>query len=419
MWQDKAIELWRQNYTWSDIIIQLSAEYPKESFSKDKVRSPIRRLPEYQARQQTEINVVQPHRKVIMINKDGSRESDTIIQGNEQQMSDADFLLTSHGFNPDQWVLVWAKNSVYNVQRKGGMVDTFYSSRITVQPNKGITEKDTLAHFIEKAEKYSPVQPRTVKQSSENILVINIADVHLGQLSWGEETGENYDYKIATARFKELIHDIIAKSPHKQYGKIYFISGNDFFNTDTVTNTTTAGTQQTNDVRHQKMFDKGCDLLIWAVDALRSAFPQSPIETLLVPGNHDTMMSYHAAKVMYAWFKNDKTVTIDISPKLHKGFAYGATALLFTHGQNELKNLEWAYTEFRNLIGSTRCTEIHVGHKHRIKVEEKNGAIIRSNPTPAALDNWSYAQGYGAVAQTISRVYSKTGLDYEIYSRVK
>jgi hypothetical protein len=358
--------------------------------------------------------------KEIIMNKDGTQTSERWVQVyNEEQLKDNEFLLNLHGYDPDEWIVEWAKSTIWQNYSNAEGVTDLYASKITVRRRTGINEKEVFEHFIEQAEKYSPVSPRVIERSGQNMLTINVCDLHVGQLSWGVETGENYDYKIATDRFKDLISDAIAKSPYKDYEKILFVKGNDFFNSDNMQGSTTKGTQQTNDVRPQKMFDKGVDLWVWAVDALRTAFPHSPIETELVPGNHDRLTSYYAAKYLYAWFRKDPSVIIDISPKLHKGLEYGSTALLFTHGEHELKNLDWVYTEFRHLIGSTKTTEIHAGHQHRIKVEEKNGAIIRVNSSPAANGQYSYGEGYNSIAQIISRVYSKeAGLEYEIYSRV-
>ena len=175
VWRERAVELWKEGKSWGDIVKILSEEFPDIAFDKDKVRDPIRKSPDYKARQDTEINVVLPHRKTIMLNRDGSHEAECIIAGTEKQMNNKDYLLKAHGFDPpDEWELLYAKNSVYNVQIKGGSTDTYYASKITVRPAKGITEKDVLEHFIEKAEKYSPVQPRTIKQSGENMFVLNV-----------------------------------------------------------------------------------------------------------------------------------------------------------------------------------------------------------------------------------------------------
>lgn len=355
------------------------------------------------------------NRETITINSDGTT-SEKIIRGSATQMRDADFLLKEHGFD-GAWEIVSARSSIWDAHTAEGP-EQFYSSRITVKPSGRVNVDKLLGRFIAKAQAYSPVKPRKTSPGNDNIFIINISDLHLGQLSWGKESGDNYDCKIAAEKFRNLISDACGKSPYKAYDRVVFIMGNDFFNSDTVENTTTKGTHQSNDVRWQKMFDMGCDLLVEGVEMLRAWFPNTPVETLLVPGNHEETTIYHACKYLWAWYRNDRSVTIDTSPRLHKGLSYGSTALLFTHGERELKNLDWVYTEFRDLIGETKTTEIHAGHQHRIKVEEKNGALIRVNPTPAALNAWSYSQGYGSTAQTISRIYNKEeGLVYEIYSR--
>ena len=383
--------------------------------TRDKLRKYLE-----EQRNSLKVDLSKKKPKEITLNKNGTQTSETWVEVyNEEQLKDELFLLRLHGYDPNKWTVEWAKSTIWqNYSNAKGTTD-LYANKITVKRKQGLVEEDVLEHFIKQAEGYSPVKLRTIEQSGENILLINIVDPHLGQLSWHEESGENYDYKIAVERFKTIILDVIAKSPYDGYDTIYFVTGNDFFNSDTPTGTTTAGTQQTNDVRPEKMFNKGCDLLVWTIDALRTAYPCSAIETILVSGNHDKVTMYHAAKYLYAWFRNDTTVKIDISPMLHKGVRYGKTALLFTHGESELKNLDWVYSEFRHLIGDTQETEIHAGHKHRIKVEEKNGALIRSNPSPVALGGWSYKQGYNSVSRAISRVYSKkNGLEYEIYSSV-
>ena len=396
-WQERA-DVLRDNLSQENLYKVLKKDYP--DMTREQMRVHLKKHVS--------------NKETISIGADGTT-SEKVIKGSADQMRKADFLLKEHGFD-DGWELVNARSSIWDAQTADGK-DTFFSSRITVKPRVEISETEMLSYFKMQAPKYSPVKPRTIVSKRGNMLVVNIVDLHIGQLSWGAESGENYDYKIATQRFKSIIEDVIAKSPYKDYEKIYFVIGNDFFNSDTPAGTTTAGTPQTNDVRPQKMFKKGIDLLVWGIDALRTAFQNSPIETLLVPGNHDTLTSYYAAEYVCAWFRNDMTVTVDISPAKHKGFSHGDTALLFTHGQTELKNLEWVYTEFRHLIGSTKTTEIHAGHMHRIKVEERNGALIRVNPTPAALDAWSYGKGYGSTSQTITRVYSKKGIEYELYSR--
>jgi hypothetical protein len=351
----------------------------------------------------------------------GEWESEADAIPVDTDMTDEKYLLAIHGFkHPEDWEIAWVKNSIYNVQIKGGAVDTFYASKVTVKPRTSPDPEQMLRHFMEMSERYSPVQPRELIYNKDGkLLLIDITDLHLGQLSWGAETGENYDHKIAVECMKKLINDIIAKSAVYTYDKIVFVIGNDFFNIDNIQSTTTKGTQQFNDVRWQKMFDVGCDVLVWGVEALRQAFPNSELEIIRVDGNHEKISIHAAVKYLAAFFRKDETVGIDTSPRAHKGFAFGNTALLFTHGQNELKNLDWVYTEFRHLIGCTKWTEIHAGHKHCLRVEEKNGAMIYRNPAATAASNYTYENGWNSVRQAVTRIYDKDdGLIHEIYSKV-
>ena len=63
-------------------------------------------------------------------------------------------------------------------------------------------------------------------------------------MCWSGETGEDYDIKIATRRFKQAIEKAIQRASGNDFNRILFIVGNDFFNSDTKDNTTTSGTAQ-------------------------------------------------------------------------------------------------------------------------------------------------------------------------------
>lgn len=414
-WKKTALELWKRKKSWNEIHQQVNKDH-NLNLSWDKVRDYLRKTKEYKKNQ--EKTSQKNYKETVEKLKDGTIKHEKDLWLTSEQANDENYILKAHGYNPAKFELINFRHSSWDAQTKGGGKTKLYSSKITVKPTSKIDPKELLKDFIKEAAKYSPVKPRKIKQSVTNALIINVTDLHGGQLSWGEESGKNYDYKIVKKNLEHIVNDVITKSPYTEYEKIYFIIGNDLFNSDNYQGSTTKGTPQTNDIRPQKMFNKIKHMMLWCIDVLRAAFPTSPIETLLVPGNHDKLTSYYLAEVMNAWFRNDNTVKVDISPKLHKGIAYGDTALLFTHGEKELKNLDWVYTEFRHLIGQTKVTEIHAGHIHRIKVEEKNGAIIKHNPAAAYLNSWSYGEGYGAISQAISRVYSRQGLEHEFYSRV-
>ena len=64
----------------------------------------------------------------------------------------------------------------------------------------------------------------------------------------------------------EVIYDVVERAKGIEFEQIVFPIGNDFFKYDTINGETTRGTAQSNDSRWQKMYLKGNELLIKAID---------------------------------------------------------------------------------------------------------------------------------------------------------
>lgn len=166
-----------------------------------------------------------------------------------------------------------------------------------------------LAHQFDYDGPKVPFRPRT---SSGLMLEVPIVDLHLAKLSWEPETGENYDSKIAEKRFMGVIYDVVERAQKYEFEQIVFPIGNDFFNYDDLTGSTTKGTPQDNDSRWQKLFLKGTELLVKAIDLLAQL---APVRVFQIPGNHDTTVSWYAVCYLQAWFKNHSDVKIDTNPE--------------------------------------------------------------------------------------------------------
>lgn len=66
----------------------------------------------------------------IVINKDGSTTSSTTMQMTEEQAKDPEFVLRAHGFNPDDWDIVSARNNFWQQNsQENGLID-LYSLRL-------------------------------------------------------------------------------------------------------------------------------------------------------------------------------------------------------------------------------------------------------------------------------------------------
>ena len=248
---------------------------------------------------------------------------------------------------------------------------------------------------------------QSLTQREKNLLEISIFDLHIGKLAWGGETFENYDVKIARQRFLESIKTLLQHASGFNYERILFPVGNDFFNSDTMENTTTKGTPQDEDLRWQKTFKVGVRLLVDAINMLKQT--GVPVDVVVIPGNHDFERSYYMGSYLEAWFNSDPTVTINNHASPRKYYHYGNLLLGLTHGGEEregaLPLLMATDIESKPLWSKTKFHEWHLGHIHRKRtmkydinksrpLNEDQGVTIRYLSSLTGTEEWHHKKGF-------------------------
>lgn len=276
---------------------------------------------------------------------------------------------------------------------------------------KFVQEKAIGELFKEMIGDYNPptfYSESVVDNGSDNIFEITLFDLHLGKLAWGGETGENYDTKIAKSRYLKTISDLINHSKGFEYSKILFPIGSDFFNSDTILNTTTQGTPQDEDLRWQKTFDVGTRLLVDAIYLLRST--GKPVDVVVIPGNHDFQRSYYLGAFLSAWFNDDTNVNINNGASPRKYYRFGKVLLGYTHGSEEkeasLPLLMATDLESKVHWTDTDYHEWHVGHIHRKRdvkftvldksrmTNEDLGVTVRYLSSLTGTEEWHHKKGF-------------------------
>lgn len=272
--------------------------------------------------------------------------------------------------------------------------------------------KEELLDFILKNTPKQSQQLNIKPTSGGHLLEISLPDVHFGKLSWREETGEDYDLKIAKKAYDNAINALLSTVDLSLVSRILFPIGNDMIHIDNPNNTTTAGTPQDVDSRFRKILVTVKDLLISTIDKLKTI---APVDVIVVPGNHDTFSIASIAMVLEAYYLNDSLVDIDNSPKLRKYYQFHNVGLMFTHGDKEKHaDLPLIFaTEEPKLWADTYFREIHLGHLHKTKrtnyvsVDTFVGAQVCILPSLSATDYWHFSKGYGSLKQGKAFLYSK------------
>lgn len=346
--------------------------------------------------------------------------ADRLFTREPQSLEDVEIM-----YNIDKTIWFCDKFTVSNwdiTSTKAGKTATNYAVKATFKRRTdAINYEELVEKFIKDTNNYKPNHKSYKYNITHNSKMLEIAlyDVHFGKLAWGLETGSDYDHKIAKKIFIDIINDIILRTEHINYEKIVFVVGQDFFNFDTVSGTTTKGTATDNDLRWQKLFTSGCEALIEGIDIMQE---QCPVDVIWVKGNHDTSTSYYATAYIDAWYRNNKNVDVDVSPTPRKYYRYGNTLLGFTHGDKEKNRLSGIMSiEKPEWWGKTKYREFHCGHFHSEIAKETSGLIIRNISSVCSNDAWHTDLGYiGAVKKAQAFVWDyEYGLDSIINSVVK
>lgn len=355
-------------------------------------------------------NNITPITKSVEYKPDGSAIFDRIIALADGEQLTPEIILKAHGMDSSMWEVLSCKSNFYQQQKKGGSILNLYQSKVCAKPiNNEVSIEDIKKNFEELQNNFTPIKVGVPNKNAHYMYEINIADLHLGKFCTEEETGNFLNSDLAEKRFFELIEKECDNI--QQYGsfieKILFVWTNDFFNSDGISNSTTGGTPQDTDMKWQKLYIKGVNMLIKAIDKLSQ---YAPVKTFYIASNHSRQVDYYAICTLNAWFRNYSNVEIDINPSPRYYERYGVNLIGFAHSYYEKKqNLpHLMQIERPKDWGDTKYREYHLAHYHSEKVEEKGGIIFRWLPSITGTDTWSNDCGYiGAIKRSYSFVYDK------------
>jgi hypothetical protein len=187
---------------------------------------------------------------------------------------------------------------------------------------------------------------------------------------------------------------------------------------DNLSGTTTRGTSQDCDQLYYDACEKMYSILVTAVDVLSNT---SPVDVIYVPGNHDEVTGWKAAKYLAAWFRHDENVHVDCSPLPRKYIVYGKTLMVFAHDGNVKTLPRLIADEAREYWSDVETTEVFLQHLHTEQVlsEEYNMRIHRM-PTISAKSDWTVKKGFGSKRQCKTFIFDKDdGMTDVLYTPIR
>jgi hypothetical protein len=214
------------------------------------------------------------------------------------------------------------------------------------------------------------------KPDGECLLVIDLADIHVGKLCVSTETGYTYSREVAVTRMIEGTRELIRKASGMGIGRILFVIGNDILHVDNARSSTTSGTQQDTHGTIHQMYR---DAFAGYVGAIELARLTAPVDLVYCPSNHDWLMGWCLAQQVVAWFRlaPDVTATEYNLSELHrKYYRFEGNLIGLTHGDGakEADLYPLMMTEARAHISDCTHRYWYVHHLHH-KIRKQAGVL--------------------------------------------
>lgn len=258
----------------------------------------------------------------------------------------------------------------------------------------------------------APVKKPARKTDDKLLNLYTVSDFHLGMLSWADETGDDWDMKIAEDLFSRWFDAAFQQAPAARVGVINLLGDLAHFDSlDAVT--PASGHVLDADTRYQKLVRTMIRMVRRVVDMALVKHPV--VKLLIVQGNHDESGMIWLAEMFSALYDKEPRVFVDTSADVYKMVQHGKTTLFFTHGhKSKFDNVEQIMiAKFRKAFGDSEYSYAHVGHLHHQKLVESRNMIVEQHRTLAAKDAYAsrggWMSGRSANVITYSAEYGEVG----------
>lgn len=260
--------------------------------------------------------------------------------------------------------------------------------------------KNALDELSAKLPRVPAVKPPKANLPEELANLYVLTDFHLGMLAWGEESGADWDMKIAERLATNWFEYAVKTAPRASQGILAQLG--DFLHYDSMESLTPTSKHILDaDSRPQKMVRVAIRVLRRIVDIMLKR--HDTVHVIMAEGNHDPMASIWLREAFTALYENEPRVTIEKRPDPYYAFVWGQTLLLFHHGHlRKPSTVDAVFArKFRKEYGQAKKVYAHMGHLHHRLALESTLMEIEQHPTLAAAD--AYASRGGWLSERIAK----------------
>ena len=225
--------------------------------------------------------------------------------------------------------------------------------------------------------------------------VYPVGDHHFGMMSWGEETGKDYDTSIAEALLIGAVDYLVDAAPASEQATLILLG--DLLHYDSFEAVTPRGRNLLDsDSRYPKIVNIAMGTVRHCITRLLRK--HAHVRIVVVGGNHDPSSRVFLRVALAHLYENEPRVDVDASPSAFHYVRFGKVLIATHHGDKVKPDRmpgiiatdrpqDWGETEFRYCYS---------GHVHHDAVKDFPGIRVESVRVLPPNDAWSHAAGYRA-----------------------
>jgi hypothetical protein len=240
-----------------------------------------------------------------------------------------------------------------------------------------------------------------------------VTDLHFGMLSWAEETGSDYDLKIAEQLLLDWFAAAIAQSPRA--GTAVLCQLGDLLHHDSHLSVTPTHAHVLDaDSRLQKIIRVVIRTMRRIVQMLLEKHQH--VHVIMADANHDPAGGAWLREMFAAFYENEPRISVDSSASTFYVYEFGQTSLFYHHGhKRKINSIDGVFAgKFREIFGRTKFSYAHLGHLHSDELKSAPTTIkVERHETLAAPDafaaNGGWLSGRSAKVITYSKQFGEVG----------
>lgn len=312
-----------------------------------------------------------------------------------------------HKFTNEVPDIFYAKGVTTQTDKDGNVTQTWTKAYVK-QDEKLRLLRQAIQDSIDDFKGAMPKIPYKRKGTYKDIMALYpMGDPHLGMHAWHEETGEDFDLKIAERNLYAAVDKLVDLTDPSETAII--LNCGDFFHADNVqSRTMRSGHILDVDTRWAKVLRVGFQLMVRVI--VRALEKHQKVKVVNSIGNHDDHSAIFLSLALAAMFDKNPRVTIDQTPSKFHYHEFGQNLFGFHHGDTTPVHrlVTKMANEQREAWGRTKFHYWHCGHVHHHRKDlEYDGVIIETHRTLAPKDNYAASHGYSAGRHMQSILYNK------------